>query len=56
MNALKEAGVPAVRLSTTQNVSDFFERAGFYITETVADDYGPGLDRVEMVCQLNPDS
>lgn len=37
-----------IRLRTTQRVQGFFERAGFMKKETLADGFGPGLDRVDM--------
>ena len=52
MGALREAGVSAIRLSTTQFVSAFYERVGFRVIDIASEAYGAGLDRVDMRIDL----
>ena len=47
-----EAEIEMVELDTTPRSAPFFLSQGFRILSTVADGYGPGLDRVEMSKRL----
>lgn len=46
------AGVPLVRLGTSQRTVGFFENQGFKALSVEKDGYAPGIDRVEMVMKL----
>lgn len=47
-----QAGVREVRLDTSQHSRAFYERLGFQAGSVMADGYGPGLDRCDMVLTL----
>ncbi|WP_129713983.1 GNAT family N-acetyltransferase [Pedobacter sp. SYP-B3415] len=40
-----------IHLDTTQLSYRFFERAGFQVTAINKDAYGPGYDRIDMICR-----
>lgn len=44
--------IEMVRLDTSQHAAPFYTSQGFKVAGVVADGYGPGLDRIEMVKRM----
>jgi len=45
-------GENLVQIETSQHSQGFFERFGFVVTNTIADYFAPGIDRVDMELRL----
>ena len=46
----------AVSIDTSQHTVPFYERMGFRTTSVMRDGYAPGLDRCEMILELDRDN
>ena len=51
--AARMPGAELVRLSTSQQTAEFFQKQGFKATKTEKDGVAPELNRIEMVMKLN---
>lgn len=47
-------GIASISLSTSQHTQGFYEGFGFKVIEVVKNGYGPGIDRCDMILQLDP--